>query len=113
MIRVRRRPARGPAYQQKASSGAAARAASVIPKHMAAVVRPIYGFGAMRNSTIRRLAKFARSKGKNGFAVVKKASGTRFRMGLVALALFALAYAVETKAVLILESSQDLFEVMR
>ena len=91
---------------------AAAGAASAIPKHMAATGRPIYGFRAMRNSTIHRLAKFVRSKGKRGFAVVKKAFA-RFKVGLVALALFALAYAVETKAVLTLESSQDLFEIIR
>jgi hypothetical protein len=35
------------------------------------------------------------------------------KLGLVAAAFFILAYAVETKAILALESSQDLFEVIR
>jgi hypothetical protein len=52
-------------------------------------------------------------KAKTALPFSKKVGGMHFKVGFVAIALFALAYAVETKAVLILESSQDLFEVMR
>lgn len=64
-------------------------------------------------SAIDLLAKLVRATGKRSFAVFKKIGGTNFKPGLVAVVLFALAYAVETKAVLTLQSSQDLFEVMR
>jgi hypothetical protein len=64
------------------------------------------------SSAIDLLAKFVHATGKRSSAVFKKATGTRFRLGLIAIVLFALAYVVETKAVLTLESSQDLFEVM-
>jgi hypothetical protein len=67
----------------------------------------------MTNNLMYRLARVVRSKSKKTFAVLKKIGGAHFKLGLVAAALFALAYAVETKAVLNLESSQDLFEVRR
>jgi hypothetical protein len=67
----------------------------------------------MTNNLMHRLAKAVRSKSRKSFAVLKKIGGANFKLGLVAAALFALAYAVETKAVLNLESSQDLFEVRR
>ena len=40
-------------------------------------------------------------------------TGAHFKLGLLAAALFVLAYAVETKAILVLEPSQDLFETIR
>jgi hypothetical protein len=64
----------------------------------------------MTNSIMQRLAKVVRSK---SIAVLKKVNGAHVKLGLVAAALFVLAYAVETKAILALESSQDLFEVIR
>jgi hypothetical protein len=67
----------------------------------------------MTNSAMRRLARIIRSTGKKSFAVLNKAVGPHFELGLLALAFFALAYVVETKAVLVLESSQDLFETIR
>jgi hypothetical protein len=67
----------------------------------------------MTNSAMRRLAEVFRSKSKRSIAVLKKVNGAHVKLGLVAAALFVLAYAVETKAILALESSQDLFEVIR
>ena len=66
----------------------------------------------MRNSVMRRLAKVVRSKNKRSFAFLKESDGAHLKIGLVAAALFALVYAVETKAILVLESSQDPLEVM-
>jgi len=60
---------------------------------------------------MHRLAKVPRSRGKGSFAVLKKVSHARIKVGLVAAASFALAYAVETKAILALESSQGPLEV--
>jgi hypothetical protein len=67
----------------------------------------------MTNSVMRRLAKVFCSKRKRSLAVLKKVNGAHVKLGLVAAAFFILAYAVETKAILALESSQDLFEVIR
>jgi hypothetical protein len=67
----------------------------------------------MRISRIRHLAKIVRSKGQRSFGFLRKFGGAHVKTGLFAAALFALAYAVETKAVLSLESSQNLFEIMR
>jgi hypothetical protein len=64
------------------------------------------------NSVMQPLAKVVRSKSKRSFAVLKKVNGAHVKLGLVAAALFVLAYAVETKAILALESSQNLFEVI-
>jgi hypothetical protein len=64
----------------------------------------------MMNNVKLYLAKVVRSKSKSSLAVLKKVNGTCFKLGLVAVALFALAYAAETKAVLNLESSQQVFE---
>ena len=66
----------------------------------------------MRNSVMRRLAKVVRSKSKRSFAFLKEINGAHLKIGLVAAALFALVYAVETKAILVLESSQYPLEVM-
>jgi hypothetical protein len=65
----------------------------------------------MMNNIKLRLAEAVRSKSKRSLAVLKRVDGRRFRLGLIAVALFALAYAVETKAVLNLESSQEFFEI--
>ena len=59
----------------------------------------------MRNSVMHRVAKIVRSKSKRSFAALKEINGARLKIGLVAAALFALVYAVETKAILALESS--------
>jgi hypothetical protein len=48
---------------------------------------------------------------RRSFAALKKASGARIKVGLIAAALFALVYAVETKAILDLESSPNPLEV--
>ena len=61
---------------------------------------------------MRRLAEVFRSKRKRSLAVLKKVNGAHVKLGLVAAAFFILAYAVETKAILALESSRDLFEVI-
>jgi hypothetical protein len=65
------------------------------------------------NSVMQRLAKIVRSKCKKSVAVLKKVARAHLKLGIVAAALFVTAYAVETKAILTLESSQDLFEVIR
>ena len=57
---------------------------------------------------MRRLAKVLRSRSKRGLAVLKTLNGVHLKVGLVASAIFALAYAVETIA---LEQSQNPFEV--
>jgi hypothetical protein len=65
----------------------------------------------MTKRVMHRLAKALCFRGKRSFPVLKKVSDAHIQVGLVAAALFALTYAVETKAILALESSQDLFEV--
>jgi hypothetical protein len=60
---------------------------------------------------MHRLARVPRSRSKRSFAVFKKIARAHIKVGLVAATLFALAYAVETKAILALESSQCPFEV--
>jgi ABC-type Fe3+ transport system permease subunit len=60
---------------------------------------------------MHRLAKVPRSRGKRSFAVFKKVTRAHIKVGLVAAALFALAYAVETKAIFALESSRGPFEI--
>ena len=66
----------------------------------------------MTNRVMQRLVEVFRSKSKGSHAVLKKVNGAHVKLGLVAVAFFVLAYAVETKAILALESSQDLFEVI-
>jgi hypothetical protein len=66
----------------------------------------------MTNNPMRRLAGVIRSISKRSFAVLNKVTAAHFKLGLLAVALFVLAYAVETKAILVLESSQDLFETI-
>lgn len=60
---------------------------------------------------MHRLARVLHPRSERSFAVFKKITRARIKVGLVAAALFALAYAVETKALLALESSQGPFEV--
>jgi hypothetical protein len=65
----------------------------------------------MTQSFVHRLAKVARSGSKRSFAVLEKVGGAHVKVGLVAAVLFISAYAVETKAIFALESSQGPFEV--
>jgi hypothetical protein len=67
----------------------------------------------MTNSVMQRLANVVRSKCKGSLSVLKKVNEAHVKLGLFAAALFVLAYVVETKAIVALESSQDLFEVIR
>jgi hypothetical protein len=65
----------------------------------------------MTKSVVHRLAEVVRSGSKRSFAVLEKVGRAHIKIGLVAAALFALAYAVETKAIFALESSQGPFEI--
>jgi hypothetical protein len=65
----------------------------------------------MTKSAMHRLAKVVLSASKRSFAVIEKVGRARIKTGLVAAALFTLAYVVETKAIFVLESSQGPFEV--
>jgi hypothetical protein len=67
----------------------------------------------MTKSIARLVTEVVRSKSKGNFAVLKEVSGAQIKAVLVAVIVFGLADAVATKAILTLESSQDLFEVMR
>jgi hypothetical protein len=58
-----------------------------------------------------RLTKVVRSKIKRSPSF-KKLYGSHLGLALFAAAFLALAYAAETKAIVTLESSQDLFEVI-
>jgi hypothetical protein len=60
---------------------------------------------------MRRLAKVVRSRSKRGIAVLEKLNGAYFKVGLVAAAVFASAYIIETKTILALEQSKNPFEV--
>ena len=64
----------------------------------------------MMISMIIRLTKVVRYKIK-GSPAFKKLKDSHLGLALLAVALFALAYTVETKAIVSLLSSQDLFEV--
>jgi hypothetical protein len=66
----------------------------------------------IRFDLMHPLAKFVRSYGSRSLALLRKLNGPRVRLGLLAAALFALAFAAETKAILALQSSQDLFDVI-
>jgi hypothetical protein len=65
----------------------------------------------MTKRVMHCLAKALCFRSKRSFPVLKKVSDAHIKVGLVTAVLFALAYAVETRAILALESSQDLFEV--
>jgi hypothetical protein len=67
----------------------------------------------MTTGVMQRLAKVVRSKSKITVAFFKTVNGAHVKLGIVAVAFFVLAYAVETKAILALQSSQDLFEIIR
>ena len=47
---------------------------------------------------MHRLAKAVRSRGSRSFALLRKLNGPHVKLGLFAAALFALAFAAETKA---------------
>jgi hypothetical protein len=57
------------------------------------------------------LAEIPRCKSKRGIAVVRKVSSAHITMGLVAAALFATVYALETKAFPAPEPSEKPFGV--
>jgi hypothetical protein len=65
----------------------------------------------MTKRVVQRLARVIRRKRKRGPAVLKSVNGKHFKIALV-VALFALACAVETRAILALETSQELFKVV-
>ena len=65
----------------------------------------------MTKSVMHCLAKVLRARSRRSIAGLRKVSGAHIKVGLVAAVLFALAYAVETKAVLDLELSPNLLEV--
>jgi hypothetical protein len=67
----------------------------------------------MTKSVTHRLAEVVRPKSKRNFAVLKRVGGAHIRPVLIVAVVFGFAYAIVTKAILALESSQDLFEVMR
>jgi hypothetical protein len=67
----------------------------------------------MTKSVVHRLAKVVRSASKRSFAALKRVGGAHAEVGLVAVTLFALAYAVETKAISTLESSPVLLGATR
>jgi hypothetical protein len=62
---------------------------------------------------MQHLAQILRYEGKRSIAVFRKVSSAHVTMGLVAAALFATVYALETKASPASGSSQNLFEVLR
>jgi hypothetical protein len=67
----------------------------------------------MTRNFMHRLEGVVRSMSKKILAILAKVGGPRIKVGLLAAALFTLAYVVETKAIFSLESSQNLFEVIR
>jgi hypothetical protein len=66
----------------------------------------------IRFDLMHRLAKAVRCKGSRSLALLRKLNGPHVRLGLLAAALFALAFAADTKAILALQSSQGLFEII-
>jgi hypothetical protein len=48
---------------------------------------------------------------RRSFAALKKVRGAHIKLGLIAAILFALAYAIETKAILALEASPNPWQV--
>jgi hypothetical protein len=56
-----------------------------------------------------RLASAVRSASKTCLAVFERGGGVCLKVGLVAATLFTLIYAIETKAILTLESSPEVF----
>jgi hypothetical protein len=65
----------------------------------------------MMIGSMLRQTKVVRSKIKRNSAF-KKLNGKQLGLVLVAVAFFGLVYAAEFKAIVSLESSQDLFEVV-
>jgi hypothetical protein len=108
-----RRPSRGPTYPQAFSLVAAARVASAAPKRTVAAARPIYRVSRDDEERCAPSCKSRPLRKQRSFAVLKKVCGTHAKVELVAAVLFVLDYAVETKAISTLESSPDLFKVVR
>jgi len=67
----------------------------------------------MTKSVMHQLAQILRCKGKRSIAVFRKVSSAHVTMGIVAAALFATVYALETKATPASGASQNPFEVLR
>jgi hypothetical protein len=59
------------------------------------------------------IAQILRCKSKKGITGIRKVSSAHITTGIVAAALFVTVYALETKANLASEPSEDLFEVWR
>jgi hypothetical protein len=66
----------------------------------------------MTKNVIHHLAQILRCKGKRSIAVLRKVSSAHVTTGLVAAALFATVYALETKANPASESWRNPFEVL-
>jgi hypothetical protein len=71
------------------------------------------GYRAMMKSLMHNLAWIQRGMSRESFSGIRKISSAHITTGLVAAALFATIYALETKVNPASESSQDLFEVRR
>ena len=71
------------------------------------------GYRAMMKSLMHDLAWIQRGISRESISRIRKISSAHITTGLVAAALFATIYALETKANPASESSQDLFEVLR
>jgi hypothetical protein len=71
------------------------------------------GYRAMMNSLMHNLARILRGWSRESSSGIRKISSAHITTVLVAAALFATIYALETKANPASESSQDLFEVLR
>lgn len=71
------------------------------------------GYRAMMKSLMHKLAWILRGANRESLSVIRKISSAHITTGLVAAALFATVYALETKATPASDSSQDLFEVLR
>jgi hypothetical protein len=70
-------------------------------------------YRAMMKSLMHNLAWIQRGMSREIFSGIRKIGSAHITTGLVAAALFATIYALETKANPASESSQDLFEVLR
>jgi hypothetical protein len=85
----------------------------VIPKHTVAVARPTYGILRDDEERCAQACWNPAHQEQKELCCSQKINGKHIKVGLVAAVLFLSAYAVETKAILTLETSQNLFEVMR
>jgi hypothetical protein len=71
------------------------------------------GYRAMMKSLMHNLARILRGMSRESLSGIRKISSAHITTGLVAAALLATIYALETKANPASESSQELFEVLR